>query len=287
MDDLRRDNVFVVGCQRSGTSVIWAALTAHPDLKPLRGYDPETGYDPKELYYFRNLFAGRRQFSSPMYGWPVDEIYLRRIVDATIAHCIEEHGSRTRRFVNAHPGDGLFLDEILATMPEARIVCVLRHPEEVVWSAAHAPWVARGHHLDRKVLVQHALHWREHSLVAKRVQDGEFGDSVLLVRHEELIEDPDRIAALLAEHVRVPHDPAIGAQLGAPTFNSSFRNQEDPRVLVDESRRAISRAKRFRQTILEAIGGEMEAMGYSDLGNPPLVPRPSRRSLWTLGATRD
>ena len=46
----RRDNVFVVGCQRSGTSVVWAGLTAHPDLAPVRGYDAESGYDPKELY---------------------------------------------------------------------------------------------------------------------------------------------------------------------------------------------------------------------------------------------
>ena len=287
MSTLRRDNVFVVGCQRSGTSAIWAGLTAHPDLKPIHGFDAETGFDPKELYYFRNIFAGRQQFSSPMYGWPVDELYLKKIVDATIEHCIEHHGSRSGRFVNAHPGDGLFIEDILATMPEARIVCVLRHPEEVIWSAAHAPWVARGRHLDRKALVQHAMHWRQHCIVAEKIREGLYGDSVLIVRHEDLIEDPAETARRLAEHVSVPVDSTMADQLGAPTFNSSFRNQEDPKILVMESRRAISRAKRFRQIIVDTIGCEMEAIGYSDLGNPPLIARPARKSSWHFGVTRD
>ena len=89
----RRDNIFVVGCQRSGTSAVWASLVAHPELKPLHPYDATTGYDPKELYYFRNIFEARRRFRSPMYGWEIDRRYLQTIVDATVRFCCEHHGA--------------------------------------------------------------------------------------------------------------------------------------------------------------------------------------------------
>jgi len=271
MGSPRRDNVFVVGCQRSGTSVVWAGLTAHPELKPLRGFDPETGYDPKELYYFRNLFAARRQMPSPMYGWEVDRAYLQKVLDATIEHCVEHHGSRSGRFVNAHPADGLHLEDILETMPEARVVYVLRHPEEVVWSALHAPWGDPQKRRDAETIRQHAQHWRQHSNVAREVQTGRWGASVLMVRHEELVEDPVRIAYQICAHVGIDADPAVASQLGAPTFNSSFRNSASARELAIETRRAIARARRFRRIVFDTIGAEMEALGYSDLGNPPLV----------------
>jgi len=281
MIDLRRDNVFVVGCQRSGTSVVWAALTAHPDLKPLRGYDKESGYDPKELFYFRNIFAARAEFGSPMYGWDVDQIYMRRLIDMTIGHCIEEHGSRSGRFVNAHPSDGLYVAELLDAMPEARVVYVLRHPEEVVWSAVHAPWADPKLTRDADTLRQSARHWRNHAAVANRVIGGEFGDSVLLLRHEELVLNPSETAERLAAHVGVELTEEMTAQLGGPTFNSSFKNATSPTKLVAETRRAISRASNFRRLVYGVVGPEMEALGYQDLGNPPLVPTPTWRSFFS------
>ena len=281
--DVRRDNVFVVGCQRAGTSVVWAGLTAHPDLAPLRGYDPETGYDPKELYYFRNLFAGRESFGSPMYGWDIDERYLARIVDATIRHCVEEHGSRTGRFVNGHPGDGLHLAELVKAMPEARFVYVLRHAEEVVWSAVHAPWADARKTRDPETLRRAARHWSRHAAIARRVVDGEFGESVLLVRHEQLVESPDAWAKRLAQHVGIELVPEMGAQLGGPTFNSSFKNEASPADLAVETRRAISRARSFRRIVYRECGADMEALGYTDLGNPPLVPQRGWRSMLGVG----
>ncbi len=284
MSSIRRDNLFVVGCQRSGTSVVWAGLTAHPDLAPLRSYDAESGYDPKELYYFRNLFEARRQFASPMYGRSADRQYLRRIIDLTIEHCVEHHGSRTGRFVNAHPRDGLYVAELLEAMPEARIIYVLRHPQEVVWSAIHAPWANADKVMEPEPIRLAARNWREHARMAKRVVDGEFGDSVLLVRHEDLLESPARIATQLAALAGVEEDPAMAAQLSGPTFNSSFRNSAPARELIIETRRAISRANNFRGLVCRTTGREMEGLGYADLGNPPLVDRSIWKSVYSVGS---
>lgn len=284
MASIRRDNLFVVGCQRSGTSVIWAGLTAHPDLAPVRSYDAESGYDPKELYYFRNVFEARRQFASPMYGWSFDDEYLRRVVDLTIEHCVKHHGSRTGRFVNAHPRDGLYVPEILAAMPEARVVYVLRHPQEVVWSATHAPWIDPKKFMDPNSIRLAARNWREHSRVAKRVVAGEFGESVLLVRHEDLLESPAATATRLAALAGVEEVPEMGAQLAGPTFNSSFQDSAPARQLVIETRRSISRATDFRKLVCRVAGREMEALGYTDLGNPPLVDRSSGKAFSSVGS---
>lgn len=283
-EELRRDHVFVVGCQRSGTSVVWAALTAHPELAPLQGYDPDTGYDPKELYYFRNLFGAREAFDSPMYGWDVDRRYLARILDATLAHCVEEHGSRSGRFVNAHPVDGLHLAALVEALPEARFVYVLRHAEEVVWSTVHAPWADPDKSRDPDTLLRAAQHWCHHAQVAKRVVAGDFGDSVLLVRHEDLVAAPESIAGRLADHVRVPLAREMVDQLAGPTFNSSFRDAAPPARLVTDTRRAISRASYFRRVVYRECAADMESLGYVDLGNPPLVPAQGWRSVASAGA---
>jgi hypothetical protein len=270
----RRDHVLVVGCQRSGTSVVWAALTAHPELRPKRAYDPETGYDPKELYYFRNIFAARAQFPSPMYGWDVDREYLRRIVDLTIEFCAEHHGSSSGRWVNAHPADGLHLAAMLEVMPEVRVVHVLRHPQEVVWSMLHAPWSKNeGRHVTDP-LRRHAMHWRHFAQLALDMRAGRFGNQVIEVRHEEIERSPDVVARRLIEHVGLTPDPAVQRQLEMPTFNSSFKNDVPARQLFASTRRAIARDHAFRRRIVELVGHEMEALGYRDLGNPPLVPRP-------------
>jgi len=272
---VRRDNVFVVGCQRSGTSVVWASLIAHPELRPLRGYDPETGYDPKELYYFRNIFTARKRFSSPMYGWDVDRQYLRELVDTTVAFCCRHHGSASGRFVNAHPADALNLPEMVEWMPAARFVYVLRHPEEVVWSALHAPWAGSDGSLDDRIR-RNARHWSDYAQIAFDVLAGRFGDAVALVRHEDLLAAPDRVAADLAAHVGVEPHAAMADQLRAPTFNSSFSNDVDPASLNRQTRRRIARESRFRRIVVDSVGHEMEALGYEDLGNPPRLALPLR-----------
>lgn len=269
--EIRRDHIFVVGCQRSGTSVVWAGLTAHPDLRPFHNYDAATGYDPKELYYFRNLFGARRSFPSPMYGWDVDREYVRRMVDLTVRFCVEHHGTPSGRFVNANPPDALVLNEILESLPDSRVVYVLRHPQEVVWSSIHTPWAA-GNCTDNEVRRQ-ARHWSSFAEVANDVIGGRFGDSVLLLRHECLVADPEGEAARIASHVGVDLHPAIARMLGGPTFNSSFRNDANPRDAIAATRRVIAREQSFRRIVVDAVGRVMEELGYRDLGNPPLVAR--------------
>ena len=260
-----RDNVFVVGCQRSGTSAVWAGLTRHPELEPTHPYDPETGFDPKELYYFRNIFAARKQFASPMYGWDVDREYLRRLIRMTSEFCSEFHGSRSGRWVSAHPADGVHIPEILETMPESRVVCVLRHPQEVVWSALRAPWVDEAERSARASVQRSAIHWRNHARMAARVQRGEFGEAVLLVRHEELTEAPEATADRLASHVGLDPHEAMRAQLAAPTFNSSNRNGADPRAVVADARARIGADAAFCETVEAEVRDEMEALGYRSL----------------------
>lgn len=267
---VRSDNIFVVGCQRSGTSVVYACLVAHPELTPLRKYDPATGYDPKELYYFRNMFLARKQFPSPMYGWDVDREYLRRIIELTVQFCAKHHGAASGRWISAHPADGLHLPEILAAMPHVRVLYLLRHPQEVVWSALHAPWV-KGQPRSLRGRVKHiALHWRAFAKVALQVIEGHFGEAVLPIRHETIIDDPKLATRQITAHVGLPEHPAVFDQLVAPTFNSSFRNGAKPQELIEETRRTIAGEAAYRKEVIRHVGAEMRALGYQDLGKRPL-----------------
>jgi len=260
-----QNNIFVTGCQRSGTSVVWACLTAHPELKPIRGFDRDTGYDPKELYYFRNLFAARRQFGSPMYGGDVDREYLREIIALTVRFCSKHHGARNGRWVSANPSDALHIPELIDAMPDCRILYVLRHPQEVVWSSAHAPWLeGNGADLSKRA-ARGSRHWKQFSQVAFDILEDRLDSRVLLVRHEQILENPEKIAREICSHVGVDFDPAVAAQLSGPTFNSSFANDAPPRDVIQSTRHQISQEKEFCEIVRNHVGEEMDRLNYSDL----------------------
>ena len=87
-----------------------------------------------------------------------------------------------------------------------------------------------------------------------------------MVRHRDILDKPEAVAAALVAHVGVDPHPAVLDQLTAPVFNSSFRDGQAARELAGETRRAIAGAESFRRVVVEQAGDLMEALGFADLG---------------------
>lgn len=153
--------IFVVGCPRSGTTIVQALLARHPDVFSLHEtYFFETllgdmeyrwrdrGARPHQRWYHRAGLAhasGRRHLRELEQAWPSaacggpvprrwDACVRRfaRMLDAAAAarHCTH--------WVEKSPGHLLFIDEILECIPDAHFVHVLRNGLDVVASVADA-----------------------------------------------------------------------------------------------------------------------------------------------------
>lgn len=155
------DRIFVVGCPRSGTTLVQAMLARHPSIFSLR-----------ETFFFESLLGGsnvrwgdrearahRRWYhrAGAAQSWgrrrllELERIYrpeklprrapmgwrscARRYV-AMLDAAAERRGCRA--WVEKTPAHLLFLDEILQVVPDARIVHVLRRGRDVIASVIDA-----------------------------------------------------------------------------------------------------------------------------------------------------
>lgn len=153
--------IFVVGCPRSGTTIVQALLSRHPDVFSLHetyffqalSGDMEYRWRdrdarPHQRWYHRVGLAhaaGRRRlreleraYPAPARRGPVPRRWgacvrrFARLLDAAAATRDCTH------WVEKSPGHLLFIDEILACIPDARFVHVLRNGLDVVASVVDA-----------------------------------------------------------------------------------------------------------------------------------------------------
>lgn len=153
--------IFVVGCPRSGTTIVQAMLARHPDVFSLHetyffqalSGDMEyrwrdRGARPHQRWYHRAGLAhaaGRRRlreleraYPTPAPRGPVPR--RRGACVRRFARLLDEAATTRHRthWVEKSPGHLLFIEEILACIPDAHFVHVLRNGLDVVASVVDA-----------------------------------------------------------------------------------------------------------------------------------------------------
>ncbi len=259
--------IFIVGCQRSGTSVLWNALRSHPNLLlPENCRETLRGLDPKELWFVREWMLGRQAIPQKEHqGSPLDRLFQSRLARLIDEFSREHFAGPGGRWVSGHPADGLYVREILENFPDSRVLFLDRHPQEVVWSSLHTRWSkldTRRQFLD--AAKKAARHWRQFAVLSVDVLEGRLGPRVLVVRHERILSEPGSVARECLDHVDEPFDPAVEKALGF-VFNSSFHeNSADPQEIV-RARDKIAADAEICDLVVRETFELMEKLGYQDL----------------------
>jgi SAM-dependent methyltransferase len=259
--------VIIVGCQRSGTSALWRALMEHSQLKPARDLTNLAPGCEKELWYIQDFMRGRRQsHSQKCYGSDIDNKYLSEYFQFISNFIGENHGSESGRWLYSNPSDGLYAKEILSYLPEAKIVFMVRHPQEVVWSSLHAPWEKT--YLRQDFLLharQIAQHWNRFAEVCLDIQKGSVAKQVLVVFNESLRNEPETVLDEVYRHIDLKPEPAVFDKLTSGAFHSSFLTQKDDLKKIGKTNKDIAKDREFCQAILDESSIWMKKFGYSDL----------------------
>src|SRR5205085_6800691 len=173
--------IFIVGCQRSGTTLLRLMLDSHPNVS----CGPETRF----LQDFAKLTSESWDRLS-LYGFP-KSYWLDKSAEFFDSFQTEYAKSRGKtRWADKTPRYALSLGYINELFPASQIVHVIRDGRDV--GASHRDrwgyWSA----------VKAVEKWQRYIRAARRVGERMPGDRYAEVRYEELVRDPerDRSAAL-------------------------------------------------------------------------------------------
>lgn len=217
----RCPDFFVVGTPRSGTTLARAILTGHPDIE----VPGETGFLPR-LIRLRRLWWGKDGVRAKTFvrlafangrldrsGLDRDAVVTRlasldiRVPLDAIGAIYEEFGRAAGASIVGDKTPGYVDDlELLAeSFPRARFIQMVRHPLDVIESLKSQPW---GPNNDLAA----AWMWDRSQRRAKSVGLGP--ERLLVVRLEDLIEDPAETVESMAKHIGVDVVPEMLAFSG-------------------------------------------------------------------------
>ena len=256
--------VFLIGAERSGTTLLRLMLDGHPQIAWPCEFDfafewPEAtvGDWPKRIDYWQQLAESRPARRA------------RIVIDASlefpelVRSLLEQLRRRTHKpvlGVTAHRHYG----RILRLWPEARFIYLLRDGRDVARSHIEMGW-AGNVWASAPVWREAEREWRQASALIPR-------ENRIEVRYEDLIRDPKRELSRICEFLDLDYAPEM---LEYP-LRSSYA-APDPRVI---ERWRDSLTARELGWLEREIGPELRARGYAaSRARPAWIPAPRRLAL--------
>jgi LPS sulfotransferase NodH len=283
--------VFVLGCPRSGTTLLYHALLSAGNFVIYRGESQVFNLlDPR----FRNL--GKSRSKRKLLAACEDSVLFRRTglsvaqVESEVMENCQNAGDFLRivmetmarkqgvnRWADCTPEHLLFLQRIKETIPDALVVHIIRDGRDVALSLAKQKWIQPFPWDRGSDLLVAALYWE---WIVKRGQEGGkfLGSDYCEVRYEKLVKNPRSILAELGTFVgqELNYDRIEQVGIGSVSEpNSSFKHENEFGKFEPVARwKASLSGQRLRD--LECLVGDMLSnLGYERMTSESDAPNRS------------
>lgn len=219
MKMMKEMSVFVCGCQRSGTTALYEALTRHSALHSI-------GADEKELWFFTELFE--RPDYDPYRHHHLDKTFLKEAVNFIDSFIRRHCGSQNGHYVTGHPSNIVIAPSLHVLLPHAKFIMLVRDPLETVISMLNAPfavgagWRSDVDNVSEREIENLVEFWRSRARIVLDACNGRFGDAAKVVRHDRLVADPRAEMASILEFLNLAKEASPSDYLASTLKNSSF-----------------------------------------------------------------
>jgi hypothetical protein len=210
--------VFVLCNGRSGSTLLRFLLDAHPEF----ACPPETNMPGlcAQLATVWSLIEG-----APLSAVRGDEppevphaavAGVRATMDSMVSPYLARRGKQ--RYCDKSLGTARFAELLARVYPQARFVCLYRHPMDVIASGMEAcPWGLNGYGFDPYIaatpgnaVLALARFWTENAAQTLAAEE-RFPEACVRVRYEDLVAAPERVAAGLFGFLGAAQAPGISA----------------------------------------------------------------------------
>lgn len=268
------DPVFVLCMGRSGSTLLRLILDTHPDL----ACPPETSLPAMcaQLAVVWSLIEGAPL--SPTRGDAPPAIPdaaiagIRHTMDMMTSSYLARRGKRV--FCEKSLSSARFAELLTRIYPGARFVCLFRHPMDMISSGIEAcPWGLNGYGFDQYIagspgnaVLALARYWHDEAHAITAVED-KHSDKCYRVRYEDLVEDPERVAAGIFDFIGVKRVPGISQAIFTPGHErlgpADHKIWHTSRIGADSVGRGEAvPAGLIPPPILDAINGLLDQLGY-------------------------
>jgi hypothetical protein len=255
---------FILGCHRSGTTLLQMALNRHPAI----AVPPETKYFSSFLGHshrcqVRRLAQINRDLQLAV---PVPAGAIRRKAPAHrfYAHIAEEYVKRLGKpnvvyFGEKTPAHTGYVPQIRSTFPEAKLVWLYRDGRDVAASMRNVPWLSQ--HLGVNMLIWLFYYRCQRRLALDR------SAPVVFVKYEDLVTRPVYELERVTDFLGLPFEPQVAQGFGNTDGVRDWEYAWKGRALepittarIETWRKELSPAD---VKLLEAIGADaLRTLGY-------------------------
>jgi hypothetical protein len=194
------DPVFVLCMGRSGSTLLRFLLDAHPEL----ACPPETNVPALcgQLSVVWSLIEGAplatERDAAPPQVPDAAVRGIRRMIGEMTGSYLARRGKR--RYCDKSLGSARVADLLVQIFPQARFVCLYRHPMDVVRSGLDAcPWGLNGYGFDQYIVgspgnsvLALARYWLDNASMIAAVEE-RYPGRCCRVRYEDMVEDPEGV----------------------------------------------------------------------------------------------
>jgi hypothetical protein len=268
------DPVFVLCMGRSGSTLLRLILDTHPDL----ACPPETNIPSlcSQLAVVWSLIEGaplslQRGDAPP--DIPEAAIAgIRTTMDLMTAPYLARRGKKL--YCDKSLGTAAYATLLLRVYPGARFICLYRHPMDMISSGLEAcPWGLNGYGFDRYIadspgnaVMALSRYWLDGAGAIAAVEENHPG-SCHRVRYEDMVADPERVAAGIFDFIGVGQQPGIGEAVFTREHERFGPADHKIWYTSEISQSSVGRSDSLPvglipPPVLESINGLLDKLGY-------------------------
>ncbi len=283
---------FIVGCPRSGTTLLQRILNAHPQIV----IPPETAFAELMTRSRRGQAAHWQRVTADLgIDLALPRRGLRGLADARDLYerMAQAHVERVRRHGIAYFGEKTpqhqrYLSLLWRLFPQAKVVLVFRDGRDVAVSLSRQPWMSSD--LD----VNFAL-WLHYASIQRRAEQAR-PSQLHVVQYESLVSTPETEVRRICEFLELDYQPTMLSQsrdfAGVPDWEMPWKAAALGPITTDQigqwrqvlRQRELHRLESWGGTALRRLGYTLSREDRRRL--PPIcLPLVYLKSLW-WAATR-